>query len=173
MNPEAIVESFRLQSGMKVADLGSGSGYFSILIAKKVGENGLVTAVDIMESTLETVRAKASAMGLKNLQTVRADLEVLGATGLPDGSQDLVLLANVLFQSSKKEAIIQESKRILVPGGQIILIDWKKEVNSGLGPPQNLKTSPEELQAMLTKEGLSFVRNINAGEYHFGMTFKK
>ena len=77
MNPEAIVESFGLQSGMKVADFGSGSGYFTILMAKKVGDSGQVTAVDILESALETVRAKASVSGLKNLQTIRADLEVL------------------------------------------------------------------------------------------------
>ena len=173
MNPEVIVESFGLETGMKVADFGSGAGYFTILMAKKVGDSGAVTALDIMESALETVRAKASAVGLKNLQTTRGDLEVLGGSALPDNSQNMVLLANILFQSSKKEQIIQEVKRILMPGGSVIVIDWKKETNGGLGPPAELKINQEELKAMFQKEGLTFVHNIDAGTFHFGFIFRK
>ena len=173
MNPEVIVESFGLETGMKVADFGSGAGYFTILMAKKVGDSGAVTALDIMESALETVRAKASAVGLKNLQTTRGDLEVLGGAALPDNSQNMVLLANILFQSSKKEQIIQEVKRILMPGGSVIVIDWKKETNGGLGPPAELKINQEELKAMFQKEGLTFVHNIDAGTFHFGFIFGK
>ncbi len=180
MNPEVIAESFGLQAGMKVADFGSGAGYFTIIMAKKVGESGMVTAVDIMESALESVRARAGAAGLKNLQTVRADLEVLGGTALPDNSQNVVLLANVLFQSSQKEKIIQEAKRVLASGGLVIVIDWKKEVNTaggsvngGLGPPAELKIDQAELKTMLEKEGLVFIRDIDASAFHFGFIFKK
>ena len=173
MNPEVIVEGFGLQPRMKVADFGSGAGYFTILMAKKVGEDGMVTALDIMESALETVRAKASAAGLKNLQTTRGDLEVLGGSALPDNSQNMVLLANILFQSSKKEQMIQEAKRILMPGGIMIVIDWKKEANGGLGPPAELKVEQSELKGILEKKGLTFVRDIDAGTFHFGFVFKK
>ena len=173
MNPEVIVESFGLQPGMKVADFGSGSGYFTILMAKRVGSNGMVTALDIMESALETVRAKASAVGLKNLQTIRTDLEVFGGSALPDNSQNTVLLANILFQSPKKDQIIKEAKRVLAPGGLMIVIDWKKEANGGLGPPAELKIDPEILRSMLEKEGLVFVSNIDAGAFHFGFIFRK
>jgi len=180
MSPEVIVESFGLQPGMKVADFGSGAGYFTILIAKRVGQSGMVTALDIMESALETVRAKASSVGLKNLQTTRADLEVMGGSALPDSSQNVVLLANILFQSPKKAAIIQEAKRILLPGGLMIVIDWKKEVNTaggsvngGLGPPVELKIDQQELRSILEKEGLVFVNDIDAGNFHFGFIFKK
>src|SRR3989344_4585783 len=173
MNPEVIVEGFSLEPGMKVADFGSGSGYFTILMAKKVGESGAVTALDIMESSLETVRAKALAVGLKNLQTTRANLEVLGGSALPDNSQNIVLLANILFQSPKKEQIIQEAKRVLMPGGLMIVIDWKKETNGGLGPPAELKIDKAELKSIIEKEGLTFVRDIDAGTFHFGFTFKK
>src|SRR3989344_3880513 len=156
MNPEVIVESFDLQEGTKVVDFGAGGGDFTILLGKKVGENGIVTAVDILESALESVRARAGVVGLKNLQTIRADLEVLGGSALPDSSQNIVLLANILFQSSKKEQIIQEANRVLVPGGLVIAIDWKKESNGGLGPPAELKIDQQELKSMLEKEGLVF-----------------
>ena len=172
MNPDIIVESFGLQPGMKVADFGSGSGYFTILIAKKVGENGVVTAVDIMENALETVRARASAGGLNNLQTIRADLEVLGGSGLADNSQDVVLLANILFQSSKRPEIVREAKRVLALGGFLIFIDWKKG-GGGLGPPEANRVDAQEIKSTFENEGLSFVREINAGAFHYGMVYKK
>ncbi|MBI2057869.1 MAG: class I SAM-dependent methyltransferase [Candidatus Yanofskybacteria bacterium] len=173
MNPDAIVESFNLQPGMKVADFGSGSGYFTILMAKKVGDSGQVTAVDILESALETVRAKGSVSGLKNLETIRADLEVLGGSGLPDSSQDVVLLANILFQSSKKMDIVNEAKRVLVSGGLVIFIDWKRGANGGLGPPENLRVDPAEMKAALENQGLRFVSDIDAGIFHFGFIYRK
>ena len=172
MNPEVIVESFGLEPGMKVADFGSGAGYFTILIAKKVGDSVMVTALDIMESALETVRAKASAAGLKNLQTTRGDLEVLGGSALPDNSQNMVLLANILFQSPKKAEIIKEAKRVLITDGLVIVIDWKKETN-GVGPTADLKIDKGELKAVIEKEGLVFVRDIDAGSFHFGFIFSK
>lgn len=172
MNPEVIAESFDLRPGMMVADFGSGAGYFTILMAKRVGESGLVTALDVMESALETVRAKASATGLK-IQTTRGDLEIWGGSALPDNSQNMVLLANILFQSFKKEQIIQEAKRVLSLGGLMVVIDWKKEVNGGLGPPAELKVDQRGLKTMLEKEGLVFVRGIDAGDFHFGFIFKK
>ena len=172
MNPDIIVESFGLLSGMKVADFGSGSGYFTILIAKKIGENGVVTAVDIMENALETVRARASAGGLNNLQTIRADLEVLGGSGLADNSQDVVLLANILFQSNKRPEIAREAKRVLASGGFLIFIDWKKG-GGGLGPPEANRVDAQEIKSIFENEGLSFVRAVDAGAFHYGMIYKK
>ena len=172
MNPESIVEFFDIQPGMKIADFGSGSGYFTILMAKKVGDNGLVTALDILESALESVRAKASVNNLNNLQTVRADLEVLGGSSLADNSQDIVLLANVLFQSRKRMEVIQEAKRVLAPGGFLIFIDWKRG-GGGLGPPEANRVDAGEIKTILQNQGLGFVREIDAGAFHFGLIYKK
>ena len=52
--------AFGIKAGMRVADFGSGAGYFTLLIAKLVGETGLVTAIDIMDYDLDIVRARAS-----------------------------------------------------------------------------------------------------------------
>ena len=172
MNPDIIVEFFGLQPGMKVADFGSGSGYFTILIAKKIGESGIVTAVDIMENALETVRAKASVNGLNNIQTIRADLEVLGGSSLANNSQDLVLLANILFQSNKRAEIVQEAKRVLAPGGVLVFIDWKKG-GGGLGPPEDNRVDAQEIKLTLESQSLNFIRRIDAGTFHYGMIYKK
>lgn len=157
---------------MKIADFGSGSGYFTILIAKIVGESGLVTAVDIMETALDTVRAKTKSEGLKNIDTVKSDLEILGGSGLKDESQDMVLLANILFESSKKENIIRESRRVLKPNEQLIVIDWKKGV-WGFGPPDNLRTDNQKMKEMVNGLGFEFSKDIDAGLFHYGMIFIK
>lgn len=172
INPQAIVESFGLQEGMKVADFGSGAGHFALAMAKKVGPSGLVTALDIVESTLQVVRSKAAANNLQNVQTIRADLEVFGSTGLTENSQNLALLANILFQSVKKNEIVKEAARVLAPGGWLVIIDWKKD-SGGLGPPAEMRLDNTEVRRLAEEQGLTFLEEINAGSFHFGLKFRK
>lgn len=172
MDPQKIVTSFAIKEGMKVADFGSGSGYFTILIAKLVGSSGLVTAVDVMETALDTVRAKARAENLENIDTVRSNLEIIGASGLKDESQDMVLLANILFQSNKKEEIVSESRRVLKDSGRLIVIDWKKGVD-GFGPPDELRTDPAVMRQIVASAGFEPAGDVDAGLLHCGLAFVK
>jgi ubiquinone/menaquinone biosynthesis C-methylase UbiE len=157
---------------MKVADFGSGAGYFTILLAKMVGESGIVTAIDVLDSALETLRAKAKAEGLKNIEIIRSNLETPGGSGLNSDSQDMVLLANTLFQNINKAVIINEAKRVLKPNGTLVVIDWRKGTN-GFGPPDDLRLDPEETKDLVISSGFQFSGDIDAGTFHFGMMFRK
>lgn len=172
LNPEKIIPDFNLASDMKIADFGSGSGYFTILIAQALANTGIVTAVDILESSLETVRTSAASLGLTNIQTIRGNLEVIGASGLTENSQDMVLMANVLFQNGKKREVMEEAKRILKSGGKTFVIDWEKS-SGGPGPPDDLRASREIMKSVATEIGFQFEKEIDAGSYHFGLVFKK
>lgn len=172
IDPQVIVENFNINEGMKIADFGCGSGYFTLVLAKKTGLEGRVYALDILESALDHVKAKARADGIENIEFIRTNLEVLGGSSLPNESQDIVLLANILFQSDKDEDIIKEAKRILKTGGEIIIIDWKKG-SGGFGPPDDLRQEEEALKALTDKNGLTFERPLNTGQFHFGLVFKK
>lgn len=173
IDPERVASGFGLTQGMRVADFGSGAGYFTILMAKRVGDSGLVTAVDLMNPALETLRAKAKTEGLGNIQTVRSNLEVLGSSGLANDSQDVVLLANILFQNSNKESILSEARRVVRPGGSIIVIDWRKGTG-GFGPPDDLRTDEETMKQMVIgNDGLQFISPIDAGIFHYGLIFRK
>jgi ubiquinone/menaquinone biosynthesis C-methylase UbiE len=172
MDPQRIAGSFSVVPGMKVADFGSGAGYFTILLAKMVGENGTVTAIDVLDSALETLRAKAKTEGLRNIETIRSNLETPGGSGLSGDSQDMVLLANTLFQNVNKAVIINEAKRVLKPNGTLVLIDWRKGTN-GFGPPDDLKLDPEETKELVVNNGFQFLSDIDAGTFHFGMIFRK
>lgn len=172
MNPDLIVNEFGLVPGMSVSDFGSGAGYFTILMAERVGKEGRVYALDIMESALDSVREKAKAVGLENIEMIRANLEVLGSSGLADQSQDVVLLANIFFQSEKKSEIFKEAKRVLKDGGTLIVIDWKKNAG-GFGPPDSLRTDETAMRSLAGGEDLIFEKDFNAGQFHFGMIFRK
>lgn len=167
-----IVNQFELELGMRAADLGSGSGYFTVEVARAVGEGGLVTAVDILETALETVRERTAGAGLKNVQLVRANLEVIGSTFLADDSQDFVLLANVLFQNDQKLEIIKEAKRILRTSGKMVIVDWEKGAG-GLGPPDEYRTPKESILGLASQEGLNYEKDVVVDVYHFGMMFRK
>ncbi len=179
MNPGKIFSEFGVSEGMSVADFGSGAGYFTILLGQQVGKDGKVYALDVQEPPLDSVRAKAKAAGLENIETVRANLEVLGSSRLPDNSQDMVLLANILFQSTKKAEIIAEAARVLKSGGSLIIIDWKKGAGAmpdgrqGFGPPDELRTEQTDMRALAPADIFSFQKDIDAGSFHYGMVFRK
>ena len=172
LNPDLIINEFGLMPGMNVVVFGWGAGYFTILIAEKVGKEGQVYALDIMESALDSVREKAKAAGIGNIEEIRANLEVLGSSSLTDQSQDVVLLANILFQSDKKVEIVREARRVLKDNGLLIIIDWEKDAG-GFGPPDGLRTDKASMRSLAISEGFVFEKAFDAGQFHFGMTFKK
>jgi ubiquinone/menaquinone biosynthesis C-methylase UbiE len=172
LDVQTVVLGIGVVPGMRVADFGCGAGIFTIELAKKVGKDGHVYALDVQEPPLETVREKARTEGLVNIETIRANLEVAGGSSLPENSQDVVLMANILFQSSKKADILKEAKRILKSGGVLVMIEWKKGVG-GFGPPENLRTDTDALQSIATSEGFVIERTVNAGQYHLGLIFRK
>ena len=172
LDPETVIREFGISPGMAVADLGCGAGHIGILAARQVGENGKVTAVDIMEDKLDSIRVRAKASGLNNIETVRANLEVLGSSGLADQSQDMAILANILFQSNKKSNIIAEAARVLNPGGTLIIVEWKKGAG-GFGPPDDLRTDDASMRQLAQGAGLTLKRSFSAGQFHYGLIFSK
>lgn len=179
LNPDAVVGEFGITSGMRIADFGCGAGHIGILVAQKTGKDGYVVALDIMEDKLDSFKARTKAAGLENIETKRANLEILGNTGLGDDTQDMVLLINILFQSNKKSDILKEAKRVLKSGGSAILVEWKKgegglpRQGGGFGPPDELRTEASAMEAMFTVEGFALVRQFNAGQFHYGIIFRK
>lgn len=171
LSPDNVIGEFGIKQGMKIADFGCGAGYFTIPIAKSIGENGVVYAFDVLKTALESVRSKAKIEGLLNIETAWANLELLGGSKLRDESLDLVLLANILFQSPKKADIIKEAKRTLKKGGKMVIIEWQK--NQLFGPPEKLIVSKDLVQELAKKQNLKLEKEFSAGRHHWGMVFTK
>lgn len=171
LNPDETLKQLNIEKGMKVADFGCGAGYFSIPLAKAVGEEGKVYALDVLDTALESVRSRAKIQGFFNIETKRCNLEILGNSELEDKSLDLVVLANILFQSDKKTDIIKEASRIAKQRGQMAIIDW--QANQPMGPPKELIVSSESIKKMAEKEGFKFKKDIPVDRYHWGLLFEK
>jgi len=162
-----------LHEGMNVGDLGCGNlGYVSLPAARIVGANGMVYAVDILKSALESVAGRARQAGLNNLKTVWSNLEIIGATKVPAESLDVVFVVNVLFQSDKDEQIIKESFRLLKSGGKLLIVDWD-QVSAPFGPPMADRAKKEDIKLFAQSAGFQFQEEFEAGQYHYGLVFLK
>lgn len=172
IDPDKIISQLDFQSGMKIADFGSGTGYFTFPLAKKVGEQGVVYALDILKEKLETVESEAKLLGLTNINIKRVNLEKKGGSGLPDDSSDWVILVNMLFQNKDKGLIIEEAKRVLKNQGKILVIEWNGYATS-IGPDKSLRISQEEIEELANKSGLGVLKKIEVSDFHYGIVLVK
>jgi len=171
LNPNVILNQVEIKQGMQVGDLGCGTGYISLALAKAVGEKGKVYAVDIQKSVLDQVKKEAQAENIDNLVTVWSDLEVIGAAKIQNNIFDRVFLANILFQVEDKKAVFAEAKRMLKPDGNLILVDWKQG-DMAIGPPSHNRLDLANIKQLAQEAGLIVEKEIDTGKYHFGIVFK-
>jgi len=173
MSPMEILKNLGLEEGMQVADLGCGAGYFSIPAAKIVKEKGRVYAIDCLESALEAVRSKASIEDVEDvISLIRGNLEINGGTGITEDSINFVILKNVLSQSKKHKEILEETFRILLSGGRLLLIEWEPS-KMPFGPETVNRINKEELIKLVIDVGFSMLNEFEADKYHYGIIFKK
>lgn len=168
--PEETIKQLNIKKDMIIADFGCGAGYFTIPLAKSA-EEGKIYALDVLAEALEVVRSRAKLEGLFNIEVKHCDLETPNGSGLEDNSIDLVLLGNILFQSSQKADIIKEARRVLKKDGKLVIVDWKS--NQSMGPPEKLIISSDAVKEIAKEQGLSFEKEIPVDNYHWGMIFKK
>jgi len=157
---------------MHIADFGTGGGHWALSLAKLTGPGGIVYAIDVQTEALEAVRSQAETAGIHHIESIRADVERPRGSGLADTAIDFVLIANILFQTDKKNAVIKEAWRILKPRGYTAVIDWD-EGGSDTGPPLPYRVPRKEVEHLLIQEGFVFDKEFSAGSHHYGMLFKK
>jgi len=172
MDPEAIIGLLDLPQGIIVADFGCGTGYFSLPVARRIGGKGIVYALDILTDKLEAVESQAKTQGIANVRTKRVNLENKNGSKLEPESVDWVVLKDMLFQNKEKNQILEEAKRVLKPGGKILLVEWKKG-DTSIGPDMGLRISGEELKDMARKNELGVEKEIDAGNFHYGVILVK
>ena len=172
LDPENIIAQLNLLPGSSVADFGCGSGYFSVPLAEAIGSEGIMHALDILPSALESVASKAKIAEISNIVTKRANLENEKGSGLNDESQDLVVLKDMLFQNSKKEVIIKEAFRVLKQGGRLLVVEWNNR-EKAIGPDAKLRIAKADAAKMVEKQGFKNIADISAGEFHYAFVAQK
>lgn len=171
-DPTKNLEQFHIDPGMTVVDLGSGTGFYSFLLAKIVGPSGKVYAVDVQKELLGKLKNEAQNRGFSNIETIWGDLDEIGGTKLRDYSVDRAIIVNTLFQLEKPESFVAEVKRVLNPkSGKILIIDWSDSFG-GIGPATDMVIKPDVMRTLFESSGFRFDRDIEAGDHHYGMIFK-
>ena len=172
LEPERIVKNLGIEKGDHVADFGAGHGYFTISMAKTVGGDGKVYAIDIQKPVLDIIRSRAKLDHLLNIETVWADLDQPGGSKIKEKYLDLVIIANILFQAENKAGLFQEAYRILREKGRLAVIEWD-ETPAPLGPPIEMRIKKDQVKRWAEDAGLVADREFEAGSHHYGFVFRK
>lgn len=160
--PSEVVDALALRPGEVIADVGAGTGYFSIPMARAVLPGGRVYAIDVQREMLSLLKKKLGQYSLSNLELVHADAS---ATKLPDASIDVVFMANVWHEFESRAAVLRESGRILKPEGRIAILDWRPDVEPEHGPPLDHRLSASEAKTELMATGFSQIGQRHIGRY--------
>ncbi len=171
-DPQKNIEQCGIQVGMEIADLGAGSGFYTMSAAKALIATGRVYAIDAQKDLLTKIKNNAVREGLYNVEVIWGDIEKVGGTHLRDASIDLALICNVLFQLENKQSAVAEIKRILKPAGRVLVVDWADSFG-GIGPKPDVVVKKETVLEMMEKNGFHMDREISAGSHHYGIIFKK
>ncbi|MEJ0053414.1 MAG: methyltransferase domain-containing protein [bacterium] len=169
-DPKTNVLQMGLREGVKVADLGAGSGHYSLAAAHAVGVDGRVYAIDVQEDVLKRIQGTAREQGVRTIETVWGDIEKPRGTTLRDQAVDGAILSNTLFQIKEKAIVAAELRRILKPGGKLLVIDWAGAYG-GLGPDPSHVVNEQAAEAVFAAAGFHVVKKFSAGPHHYGIVF--
>jgi ubiquinone/menaquinone biosynthesis C-methylase UbiE len=163
--PEEVVARIGPVSGMTIADVGTGTGYFALPFARAVGIEGKILAVDFQKEMLEKLRHKLSGSGAQqNVVLVEGEA---ARTTLDGNCRDLVFMANLWQELDDDAGVLSEVKRLIRPGGRLAILDWRADVVSPPGPPVAHRVSLKTLRQVLSRHGWTVASAGNVGMYSY------
>jgi cyclopropane fatty-acyl-phospholipid synthase-like methyltransferase len=144
--PHEVIQALALKPDAVIADIGSGTGYFSMRFANMTPK-GRVYGVDTEPDMVKYLAERAKREGLKNVTAV---------AGAPDDPRlpekaDLIILVDVYHHVGDRERYFRQLQKSLKPGGRVAVIDFR--MDSPVGPPQSARIAPERVKAELKRAG--------------------
>ncbi len=169
-NASRAFKQLGLKPGMKVCDLGCGNGYWTLPIARDLGAEGRVYAVDIQIEMLQQLKARVAGRELTNVTPILGDVD---NPRLPeDVKLDLILQVDVYHEFSHPQSMLWEMRRSLAPEGVIALLEYREE-----DPNVPIKPLHKMSKAQIMKEyqanGFKLVREYNELPWQHLMFFAR
>ncbi|MHC2070218.1 class I SAM-dependent methyltransferase [Bremerella sp. T1] len=121
---EKMLKNLGVEPGMTVCDMGCGNGFYSLQMAKLVGENGKVLAVDIQPEMLRLLKARAAEQEIDNIELILGDID---DPKLPKEKVDLILCVDVYHEFSHPVEMLKGMRESLKPDGKIALLEFRME----------------------------------------------
>ena len=149
-----MIESLAIKRGGRIADLGAGGGYFTFPLAKAVGPDGVVYAVDVDRDMTQLLQKEAREKDVRNVEVILARPE---DPLLPANGVDLIFTVNTYHHISDRVHYFARAKKFLRPNGRIAIIDFNRRAwTEGLWrhytPPDFIKREMENAGYRLQKE---------------------
>jgi ubiquinone/menaquinone biosynthesis C-methylase UbiE len=163
-NPEDILDAIELNRSYVAADLGCGSGFFTIPLSRKVKK---VYGIDMQKKMLKYLEQKINNQRIENIIPL---LSKENEIPLENESLDLLISTNTLHEFSDKKQMIREMQRVLRRNGKAVIVDFKKE-KTGSGPPVVIRLSKDQAKLLFEKNGFTFVKSKDL-TYHYLIVFR-
>lgn len=167
--PAAVVDSLGIRPGDDVADLGAGSGYFTVRLAQAVGPAGNVYAVDMDPQMLEYIERRAAEQQLDNVQTILAEPH---DPKLGSASVDLIFTCNTLHHISDRGRYYASLARALRPGGRLVDIDFQKRP-SPVGPSVEMRIAKKDVIKEIEAAGFRLIKEFDFLQYQYFLIFER
>jgi len=161
--PEAVIKALDLREGQVVADIGAGSGYFTLRLAQAVGEKGRVFAVDVEEGMVEYLRERLTKEHIKNVTTMKVPPH---DPLLIDGSLDLAFVCDVYHHIEERDGYLRKLRKALKPDGRVVIVDFYQK-ETPIGPPMSMRLSEETVQKELQAAGLGVTEKLTFLPYQY------
>jgi FkbM family methyltransferase len=163
-----LLKNMDLKPGMTVADIGAGSGYHAVRMAKMVGD-GKIYAVDVEPKMIDYLNKRIKDEGYKNIKTILGKEQ---SVELPAASIDIMIMVDVYHELSFPYEIARSMLDALKPGGKLFLIEYRAE-DSSVPIKQVHKMTQKQAVKELKAAGFSFVKNMGNLPWQHCMVFSK
>ncbi len=165
--PDELIRALQIQPGATVADIGSGTGYFTWRLAQQVGPKGKVYAVDVQQSMLDETKKTVEERKLTNVEYLLANDT---SPRLPERSVDLAFVAYAYHEFADPESTMLALRRALKPGGRVLILEYAKESNIAPASPLH-KMSFEEIRREIEPMGFTIEQLLDFLPVQHGVIF--
>ena len=167
--PEKVLDALKITTGSTVADIGAGTGYFSVRLAKRVGPQGRVLATDIQPQMLALLDENRRAAASGNIEPI---LCTPTDAKLPEGQLDLALMVDVYHELAYPEETVAQVRRALKPDGRLVLVEYRGEDASVPIKPEH-KMTLAQVRAEIEPMGFQVQEVLEFLAYQRVIVFKK
>lgn len=164
--PHEVIEALALRVGERIADIGAGSGYFTMRLAHHVGREGRVYAVDVSPDMVRRLNQQIATASAPNISAILA----LPNDPLLPGPVDRFFFVNVWHHIEDQAGYLDRMKRLLTPGGQVVMIDFHKR-ELPVGPPVTMKIAREDLIRQMEAHDFGLAKEHEFLPYQYFLIF--
>jgi ubiquinone/menaquinone biosynthesis C-methylase UbiE len=163
VSPLQLLDRVSLPTGSRVGDFGSGAGHYALEVARRLGSESTVYALDPYAPLMDRVRREAQNTGA-TFFSLESDLNT--HIPLKTNLLNVAIVANTLFYITNREKFVSELARVVEPRGQILVVDWMGSFHN-MGPVPDSVVTPSEASDLFKRFGFEVGEMMPAGTHHF------